>query len=247
MSVISKIKNLISKPKISISKDRILVLGDSHSRGFSFNENFFPLFLGAGKEINLVNDKNFERLKSRILKIAEQFKENKVILYLCEPDCRFYLGKGWYPWDENKWVKENIDVEKAILASINRYSMLIDYVKTLFEKEVIVMNVTPSTRVEQNKIVLQFNEGLSKLCAKKELLFLEINSSIFSNDEKVLKEKYYADHVHLDTSIQELVEEVLISKNIISERRYNTETKQSNSEISNMYKFDKRFGCYVLK
>lgn len=40
-----------------------LVLGDSHTRGFSFNDNFLPFFLGQGKEHCFISDEKLFKHK----------------------------------------------------------------------------------------------------------------------------------------------------------------------------------------
>ena len=51
------------KKKKKVTTNKVIVLGDSHCRAFSFNSNFFPIFLGAGKEMNFISDKNLKKLK----------------------------------------------------------------------------------------------------------------------------------------------------------------------------------------
>ena len=41
------------------SNGQIIVLGDSHSRSFAHNQNFFPVFLGAGKHHNFISSRKF--------------------------------------------------------------------------------------------------------------------------------------------------------------------------------------------
>ncbi len=166
-----------------------------------------------------------------------------MILYLCEPDTRYYLGRGWYPWDEENTIHP-VELDESIAFSISRYSRIIDFLKKKYE--LIVINVTPSIRIDQNQIVDKFNDRLKVLCEKHNIRFLDLNNKIYSPDGKI-KEEYYADHVHLSTSLQILVENRLIEEDILSKPLYNSDNSLSNKDIQSKFKYDKRFGCYVLK
>ena len=232
------------RDKVDLKKDDVIaVLGDSHSRAFSFNENFFPIFLGPGKTMNFVNDQNLNQLKSAVSKALSALEVDRLILYLGEPDTRYFLGKGWYPWEPKEDYK--VDVSGAIDASMKRYSSLLDSLPA--DKEFVILNVTPSRREEQNKIVDIYNKELALLSSSRNIPFIQINSEIYSDDDLLIKDKYYSDHVHMELSIQELVEEKLLELGWIKNRKYNQGTAISNAAVKEKYQYDKRFGCYVLK
>ena len=84
----------------TIDNQFIYAIGDSHTRAFSFNKNFLPLFIGAGKSHCFINDKNMKNVRNKIYKITKKLNQATVILVLGEPDTRYYLGKGWYPWED---------------------------------------------------------------------------------------------------------------------------------------------------
>ena len=53
----------------------IYVIGDSHTRSFAFNDNFIPLFLGQGKEINFTSDENLIKIKQASSNLITHFDD----------------------------------------------------------------------------------------------------------------------------------------------------------------------------
>ena len=79
--------------------DQIIVFGDSHSRAFSYNPNFLPFFIGAGKQNNFINDENAKRVEDSLRTALKGLEGQKVMFCFGEPDTRHWLGLGWYPWE----------------------------------------------------------------------------------------------------------------------------------------------------
>ena len=78
---------------------KIWVIGDSHARAFSYNNNFIPFFVGEGREHCFRNDKCLSNVISKVLNITKEIiTQDTIVLFLGEPDTRFYLGRGWKPW-----------------------------------------------------------------------------------------------------------------------------------------------------
>ena len=81
---------------------KLIIIGESHTRSFSYRENVLPFFMGNGKTINL-STKNITKIDSKIKNILSTIdKENSItFLFLGEPNCRYPLKKKWDPhWDE---------------------------------------------------------------------------------------------------------------------------------------------------
>mgnify|MGYP006145144089 CR=1 FL=1 len=94
------LKSILSKRKLINLDNKIIVFGDSHCRAFSNNENFMPIFTGEGKKHCFINDVTAKNTEKAILSALQNFKNTtSVILYFGEPDTRYYLGKGWKPWE----------------------------------------------------------------------------------------------------------------------------------------------------
>jgi hypothetical protein len=62
---------------------QIVIIGDSHTRGFAFRDNIIPVFLGPGKEINL-DPKNRNQIFKKLKKIKRMFPIDRYDIYLRE-------------------------------------------------------------------------------------------------------------------------------------------------------------------
>jgi len=249
MSVLRKLLNSILPKKNSdlLIEDQIIVFGDSHSRAFSFNPNFMPFFIGAGKENNFINDENAKRVEGSLRKALSGLDGKKVMFCFGEPDTRHYLGLGWYPW-EGKRLFELDDFRPSIDESVKRYSKMIKNLRKDFSNEMLVFNATPSTRSDQNEITDYFNAGMKKACESIQgVLFIDINSKIYVDTEELIDQQYYSDTVHLNNKIQILVEDFLLGKGVINQRGYDSELKFSHKKVQSKYEYNEQFGCYVLK
>jgi len=84
------------------TQSKIWVIGDSHTRAFSFNDNFIPFYIGGGKEHCFLSDQRLSDFISKVLHIVKEVvAQDSIILFLGEPDTRFYIGSGWKPWKKN--------------------------------------------------------------------------------------------------------------------------------------------------
>lgn len=241
----SFLKKIFSK-KDTLSDQRIIVFGDSHSRAFSLNPNFFPIFLGAGKKNNFINEENYDLVKNSVFKALGNIENKYIMFCLGEPDTRYYLGLGWYPW-EGKREFELADFRPNIGESFSRYIKLLHELKREFDKEFIVFNITPSMRIDQNKMVNYYNKLLKDASVENDYTFIDINEKIYSNNESIIDQQYYSDTVHLNTRVQILVEDFLIKKGFVTTKGFDKEIDISAEQLQAKYKYDKRFGCYVLK
>jgi hypothetical protein len=152
---------------------KIWMIGDSHVRAFSYNNNFIPFFIGEGRTHCFINDNYLSNLISKVVNIIRELKAREsVVLFLGEPDTRFYLGRGWKPWKSkyrNGWKlwKSKIGLfiggKVKIKKSHKRYCHLINEVKNQTNASLLILNITPSDRRDQNKLVDYFNNLLPAL------------------------------------------------------------------------------------
>jgi hypothetical protein len=224
----------------------ILVVGDSHTRAFAGNPNFTPMFAGAGKENCFVNEETCAIVQRNLFTMLEKLKwEGPIMLFYGEPDTRFYLGKGWYPWQatgRDKMLFHTFRVRKSFV----RYCKLIEECRKRYSNQIIILNVTPSSRVNQNKMVDYFNSLLKKYAGRHGLLFVDINEQVYSDASRVVQKKYEADTVHLNNNIQPLVENVLIKHGLIETSGFNSSAEWNHEEMMKKFVFDEKFGCYRL-
>ena len=227
-------------------QSKIWVIGDSHTRAFSYNDNFIPFYIGEGKEHCLLSDQRLSNLILKVLNIVKEVKaQDSIILFMGEPDTRFYLGSGWKPW--KKKLRFPIRGRSKIKKSFKRYCQLINEVKNKTNARLLILNITPSNRKDQNKLVNYFNRLLSEYCLKeKDVAFIDINTAIYNPETKTVREEYYGDPVHLNMKLQLPVENWLIGKGIIERSFYNEESTMDKKKLRENFKFNDRFGCYTL-
>lgn len=233
--------------EIDIENNQIIVFGDSHSRAFSLNPNFIPFFIGAGKEHNFINEENAEKVSTKLDQAMEGLDEQTVMFCFGEPDTRHFLGLGWYPW-EGKREFEIDNFRPHVDRALERYSSVIKRLKEKYKNEILIFNVTPSIREEQNRIVNYYNSALKEIVSKIDgVTFIEINDKIYTSEDEIIDQQYYSDTVHLNNKIQILVEDFLLSKGLITKKGYDEDVSFSHKKVQSRYKYDKRFGCYVLE
>jgi len=222
----------------------IYVLGDSHSRSFSKNENFFPLFVGAGKENCFISDEVATNLKTGLSKILTNLPNGSdVLLVLGEPDTRFYLGKGWTPWLESTQDKIDKPNEK-IYNSFLRYSALLETLRNSFKHRFYILSVIPSARTNQNKYVAIFNGYLREFCKKRSFQFIDVESLLLL-DSSELNPIYIGDEVHLNNLIQPLVENIFIKNKVLDCSRYCDQVNFDGAKIHGDFVFNEKFSCFV--
>ena len=236
---------------------KIWVIGDSHARAFSYNKNFIPFFIGQGKTHCFINDNNLSNLISKVVKIITEIKDrDSVILFLGEPDTRFCLGRGWKPWKKKyrkgwKLWKSKIRLfiggKILIKKSYKRYCQLISEVKNKTNASLLILNITPSDRRDQNKLVDYFNKLLSEFCSKEnDVEFIYINPKIYNPETKTVGGEYYGDPVHLNIKLQLPVENWFFEKGTIKKSFFDEENRMDKKQIKRNYKFNENFGCFTL-
>ncbi len=226
----------------------IYVIGDSHTRSFAFNDNFIPLFLGQGKEINFTSNENAIKIKQLSSNLMTHINENdSLILFIGEPDTRFYLNAGWYPWDSLDLVNAKNYIEN-VEKSISRYHRYISLIKQKFKGKLFVLNVIPSNRALQNVIVDEYNKQLKIICDLEEINFLDVNNTIYADyKHESIRDEYISDHVHLNHKLQVQVQQKLKDFDLELPDNFNGSVKWDNSEVQKKFYFDEKFGCFKLK
>ena len=224
------------------SNGQIIVLGDSHSRSFAHNQNFFPVFLGAGKHHNFISSENFKIVLNKSLKVLNKLNQKDVLFFFGEPDTRYALGKGWYPWDEKEHI--NLDHSKLICSSTDYYLKLANKLRKS-GRNVMVLNVILTPRRDQNLIVKKYNTTLKYKLKSYGIPFFEINSLIEENG--VISEHYYGDQVHASNRIQPLVEKLLINLKLIDNSNFDNNYIWDIKKVQSEFELNDKFGCYVLK
>lgn len=234
-----------------VSLNNVVVIGDSHARSFSGNGSFSPFFVGPGKEFNFLDERASKRIKKAIERIVDATTNRYFLLVFGEPDTRFLLGKGWHPWQVTDSMEHGRYHPEGIGTSSENYLGLLSGLSSRYaSREFFVLNATPSRRDMQNRIVCALNEKLELGIAKARWLnifFVSINQFVMS-EENLPKEEFIneEDPVHLNHNVQPLVEQYFLDRGVLQRPLLLAVESQDGSEAQGIFKFDKRFGCYVV-
>jgi hypothetical protein len=226
---------------------KLIIIGESHTRQFTYRKNILPFFMGAGKIINL-DDKNIEKINSQIRQINEEITDIDdylTFIYIGEPNCRFPIKNHWTPhWDEIKLGKSvNSYVSKEYIKKcVNNFDKInmsnIDYI------------ITPTGAYDPVQPALKYFNEL--LVEKFEQRVINVFDKTVDDNLKTLDEykakNWKEDPIHANSKISEDFLEILKEKNLINN------VKDYESDIDGYFgthilrNVDKsRFGSYIIK
>lgn len=228
--------------------NKIAVIGDSHTRAFALAPAFIPFFLGSGKKHCFINKKNQRRVFGKSVTLINHLKEDYDIkdymLILGEPDLRWSLGKGWYPWSK-KTINPLIYYRRYNLIdkSLDRYCTLLLFLKKL-KINLIVFGATPVYEPEL-ELASYWNACLSEFCLKTSMFFVDILSKIWVQDVGIIP-KYRLDVVHPSPEIIPLVINEI--RDFVTVSNFSKiESGENNAELRERFKYNEKFGSYILK
>ncbi len=224
---------------------KLAVLGDSHTRSFSFRENIYPIFLDEGRKINLnTNHVNYVISQSNKVKNKLNLLENVIyFIKLGEPDIRYQLNNDWYVQASNFIYEGKINYEYLDLC-ISNYKKIIDNLPF------INYILTPTTAYKPSLDSLKyFNNGIKKIFGDK---VVDIQSKTLGQTEVLDKYKGSdRDPIHLNSNISNLFLDELVKRNIINSsdlNYYKRNQKESfNSKDLKKLFITNRFGTLTFK
>ena len=176
---------------------QIVIIGDSHTRGFALRDNIIPVFLGPGKEINL-DPKNRNQVLKKLKKIKRMFPIDRydIYIYMGEPNIRFQLGFGWSPHLEKNKVLFNVNKD-YIAVCCNNY---IEYASFLNAKI-----LTPTTGYAPSIEGLKYLTKLLKEKAKEITIDIFSDTIMTTSIKPFLLQKNYSyDPIHLNLNISDV-------------------------------------------
>ncbi len=224
---------------------KLAVLGDSHTRSFSFRENIYPIFLDEGRKINLnTNHVNYVISQSNKVKNKLNLLENVIyFIKLGEPDIRYQLNNDWHVQASNFIYEGKINYEYLDLC-ISNYKKIIDNLPF------INYILTPTTAYKPSLDSLKyFNNGIKKIFGDK---VVDIQSKTLGQTEVLDKYKGSdRDPIHLNSNISNLFLDELVKRNIINSsdlNYYKRNQKESfNSKDLKKLFITNRFGTLTFK
>lgn len=222
--------------------NRFFVFGDSHVRSLVDNLNFVPIFIGQGRDHNFVTLKSLFRIFIKVHYIAMKVKQkSNVIFFFGEPDTRYAMGNGWYPWD-NKG--KSVAVSKYLIEqSAHRYLALIDVFRSLTGWNVFVLSVLPTRQKEQFPFIQRFNTVIRSNERELDFTFIDIETSFLKNDGTI-QDEFVGDKIHANTGVQKFVEDFLIKKGFLNNAGASDRVR-SGRELKIFYRSN-RFGNKIL-
>ena len=226
---------------------KLIIIGESHTRQFSYRKNIIPFFIGGGKTVNLEN-KNIENINSELRKITAQLDsidDYLTFIYLGEPNCRFPIKKHWTPhWDEIKLGKkvDSYVAKDYLQKCVDNYDKIelsnIDYI------------ITPTGAYDPVQPALQyFNELLVKKFDEK---VINVFEKTVDSDLKTLNEykarNWREDPIHVNSKISEDFLQILRERGIIN-NVYDYESDVDGYFGTHLLRnLDKsKFGSYIIK
>lgn len=208
----------------------MVIIGDSHVRAFGFDQSYFPIFLGPGKENNFISYENASAVLEKLLSLRTILENREVILLFGEPDTRFALGKGWHSWNFSEQpddVGNNYFIERCV----ERYVFVLRELKKSVQADFFVLAPLLTSNPNQTNYLLNYGEILR---AESPFNVVDINESLC--EFGVLKREYQQDMVHANFHILKY----LPSHRELSENEI--EKLKGKLLIHN-----KKFGCYEFK
>lgn len=247
MTTKSLLKNNICKLSDIMGKNEVwtkfYVIGDSHVRSFSANENFFPIYIGSGNAHCFISFEHFFNVLGNILYLQNILPYNaNVIFAFGEPDTRYSLGRGWQPWNEDAI---NVKVsEKQPEISAKRMLQLVNIIMSISNWNIFILSVPPTQNFKQLSLIKRFNAIIKKQEQFYGYTYLDIFSEV-KGINGTIKERYRGDIIHVNTSIQSPIETILSSKGFVLKENDN-KIILSGKDLKNYFSTKNKFGCYSV-
>ncbi len=189
--------------------NKLLVLGDSHTRSFSGIDNVYPIFLGNGKIINLSNTE-YNNLYIQTLEVLQRVpKDNyKYFFKIGEPNIRYQINQDWNIHSDVNFVYKGIINEKYLSQCIENYLKIIDSLPYYF------YIITPTTALSYSLDALEyFNNKLIEVFGDR---VINLYSKTISN-KKIINKFLGSDNdpIHLNSKIGNLFVKTLYENKII--------------------------------
>lgn len=202
----------VSKYWLTLTKEEVLVIGDSHSDVFNCEilkkkhpKIFFNVNSVHGATLSgLQNPKSKTQANNRFLKVMNDSRAKKLIINLGEVDTGFVI---WF------WAEKNRDnPEVKMTQAIENYRKLIGNARKKF-KVICISAPLPTlkdyshksggvadlrksinaTQEERTSLTLKFNSNLKALCDESNATYLDLDAESLGENGLVIDELIHAD------------------------------------------------------
>ena len=186
---------------------KILVIGDSHVRAFSYNNHFIPLFIGPAAFNNFLTAETANHLKQKIAGLLSRVRDNHPkVLLLFSGDVEHTARKSaGYSGHEAQIIKE----------SSSRYCEVFGELTEQFHGvEIIISATLPGSKTIYKQYQDLYNDHLRTFCQKANVKFLDVNDEI-SDEIGLLKYPYKADFAHISYRATRFFIQDLLTKKVL--------------------------------
>ena len=231
--------------------NKIAVIGDSHTRAFAFTNIFLPFFLGSGKEHCFINNRKARNVSNKSKKLINTIKKElgiqTYILVFGEPDARWLLGKGWYPW-KKKIYNPLIYYKRWKLIEENCYRY-INLIKELSQLDIdlIIYGNTSIYNQEQVKLARRWNQLLYDFCQCNKITFVNVLEEIINEEDQVKKE-YANDISHASQAVLPLViKKIQFRGKLPKNLTMKIDKENDHKELKSSFIYNEKFGSFISK
>jgi len=169
-----------------------ILLGDSHSRSFSYNSYIVPIFIGPAAFNNFLTDKNANSVGKKCLSIIDKIPHDIIILTCFSGDPEHHARPVKHQRSRNDIIFPDIQL---LHSAAERYVKLLLEINLQKNREIVAISPIPGTYEEHCVAHTIYTQYFLSLCEKKNIKTICINNKI-SNKTKLLK-KYSADFIHI--------------------------------------------------
>ena len=169
-----------------------LLLGDSHSRSFSYNPYIVPIFIGPAAFNNFLTDKNADSVSNKCFSIIDKIPHNLIILTCFSGDPEHHARPVKHQRNRNDIIFPDIQL---LHSAAERYVKLLLEINLQKNREIVAISPIPGTYEEHCVAHTIYTQYFLSLCKKKNIKTICINNKI-SNKTKLLK-KYSSDFIHI--------------------------------------------------
>ncbi len=220
--------------KANYIQDKIVVLGDSHTRSFAYSTHINSLFIGPGRTNCFYDEESAELAKKKITaNLTKISPDSVIILVLGEPDIRHYLvNVGKFNSTISNLTSDDIN---HTLSAVNRYTEVLNILKKQGTIDCpVIYGIVPSERKNQNFLAKIYNEKLQSFCKSEGFTYFDCWEAAYDNQTGVVRRKFQADYVHLNDLILPILFKFLLKQRLISKKT--ALSYESNIEWSYLYK-----------
>lgn len=193
------------------NKNKVIVIGDSHVRAFSFQKKYIPFFIGPAAFNNFLTAESAEKLKLKIQGLFKFSTEPYTVMFLFSGDVEHTIRK-------RKSVNEE-DV-KEIRECAERYTAVVDSIReNLPNLNLKISAVLPGGNPDYYLLQEEYNQVLSAYCLKQGISFINVNEQI-TDSTGFLTYPYKADFAHISYYAVKFYTKELVKEGTLTEEEW---------------------------